>query len=59
MNEQSLFTEFWTKESTTTSKVLARIPEQSRPIQAVSARPGQLLFDAIQRRAGIRYEDLV
>ena len=29
MNEQSLFTEFWTKESTTTSKVLARIPEDS------------------------------
>jgi hypothetical protein len=29
VNEQSLFTEFWTKESTTTSKVLARIPEDS------------------------------
>ena len=29
MSEQSLFTEFWTKESTTTSKVLARIPEDS------------------------------
>ncbi len=29
MDEKSLFTEFWTKESKTTSKVLARIPESS------------------------------
>ena len=29
MDEKSLFTEFWTKESETTSKVLARIPEGS------------------------------
>ena len=29
MNEQELFTDFWTKESETTSKVLARIPEGS------------------------------
>ena len=29
MNEQSLFTQFWTKESTTTRNVLARIPEGS------------------------------
>ena len=29
MDEKSLFTEFWTKESKTTSKVLARIPEGS------------------------------
>lgn len=29
MNEQSLFTTFWTKESKTTRNVLARIPEQS------------------------------
>ena len=29
MDEKSLFTEFWTKESKTTSKVLGRIPEGS------------------------------
>jgi uncharacterized damage-inducible protein DinB len=29
MNERSLFTNFWTTESTTTRKVLARIPEGS------------------------------
>jgi uncharacterized damage-inducible protein DinB len=29
MDEKSLFTDFWTKESKTTSKVLARIPESS------------------------------
>ena len=29
MDEKSLFTEFWTKESKTTSKVLSRIPEGS------------------------------
>ena len=29
MNEQELFTDFWIKESETTSKVLARIPEGS------------------------------
>lgn len=29
MNERSLFTKFWTNESTTTRKVLARIPEGS------------------------------
>ena len=29
MNEKSLFTKFWTDESTTTQKVLARIPENS------------------------------
>jgi len=29
MNEQLLFTTFWTKESTTTQKVLSRIPEGS------------------------------
>lgn len=29
MNEQSLFTNFWTKESSTTSKVISRIPEGS------------------------------
>ena len=29
MDEKSLFTDFWTKESKTTSKVLARIPEGS------------------------------
>ena len=29
MNEKSLFMNFWTKESTTTQKVLARIPEGS------------------------------
>jgi len=29
MNEQSLFTSFWVKESQTTSKVLARIPDGS------------------------------
>ena len=29
MNERSLFTKFWVKESTTTRKVLARIPEDS------------------------------
>ena len=29
MNEKSLFMNFWTKESTTTHKVLARIPEGS------------------------------
>ena len=29
MNERSLFTKFWVKESTTTRKVLARIPEGS------------------------------
>jgi len=39
--------------------VLARIPDQVKPIQSVSSRPGQLMFDAILRRAGIRYEDLV
>jgi uncharacterized damage-inducible protein DinB len=30
MDEKSLFTNFWNKESTTTSKVLARIPEGSQ-----------------------------
>ena len=29
MDERTLFTEFWTKESDTTHKVLARIPERS------------------------------
>jgi uncharacterized damage-inducible protein DinB len=29
MDERSLFTDFWTKESDTTRKVLARIPERS------------------------------
>ena len=29
MDEKSLFIEFWTKESKTTSKVLSRIPEAS------------------------------
>jgi len=29
MDERSLFTDFWTKESETTRKVLARIPERS------------------------------
>jgi uncharacterized damage-inducible protein DinB len=29
VDEKSLFTEFWSKETTTTSKVLARIPEGS------------------------------
>jgi uncharacterized damage-inducible protein DinB len=29
MNEQSLFTKFWTAEANTTSKVLSRIPEGS------------------------------
>ena len=29
MDEQSLFTDFWTKEARTTSKVLSRIPEGS------------------------------
>jgi uncharacterized damage-inducible protein DinB len=29
MNERSLFTNFWTREATTTQKVLARIPEGS------------------------------
>jgi uncharacterized damage-inducible protein DinB len=29
MNEKSLFTNFWTKESETTRKVLSRIPEKS------------------------------
>jgi len=29
MDEKSLFTDFWTKESTTTAKVLSRIPEGS------------------------------
>ena len=30
MDERSLFTEFWTKESKTTRKVLERIPEGSK-----------------------------
>jgi uncharacterized damage-inducible protein DinB len=30
MDEKSLFTKFWNKESTTTAKVLARIPEGSQ-----------------------------
>jgi len=29
MDEKVLFTDFWTKESKTTSKVIARIPEGS------------------------------
>ncbi|MGE0315301.1 MAG: class II aldolase/adducin family protein [Lautropia sp.] len=40
------------------AKVLERIPAQREPM-AVGRHPGQMMFDAILRRAGIRREDLV
>jgi ribulose-5-phosphate 4-epimerase/fuculose-1-phosphate aldolase len=38
--------------------VLRAIPGQRQAMIAGQARPGQLMFDASLRRAGIRYEDL-
>ena len=40
-------------------EVLQRIPEQRKPIHINDGRFGQLAFDGILRRAGIRYADLV
>ena len=39
--------------------VLERIPEQRKPMGVPGVREGQLAFDAILRRAGIRHADLV
>jgi ribulose-5-phosphate 4-epimerase/fuculose-1-phosphate aldolase len=39
--------------------VLRAIPEQLKPLQTVSARLGEAVFDATLRRAQIRYEDLI
>ncbi|MEW6689589.1 MAG: class II aldolase/adducin family protein [Pseudomonadota bacterium] len=41
-----------------TAKVLAETPARVAPFRA-GPRPGGLAFDALLRRAGIRYEDLV
>ena len=38
--------------------VLREIPRQRQAMIAGQSRPGQAMFDAILRRAGIRYEDL-
>lgn len=38
--------------------VLAAIPAQNAAVAKASSRPGQLVFDACLRRAGIRYADL-
>ncbi|MFZ4759928.1 MAG: class II aldolase/adducin family protein [Burkholderiaceae bacterium] len=38
--------------------VLRSIPRQQQAMLVGQARPGQAMFDAIVRRAGIRYEDL-
>ncbi len=38
--------------------VLRVIPEQQKPMMAGQARPGQLVFDAMLRRAKIRLEDI-
>jgi len=39
--------------------VLERIPEQRKPLLATQQRAGELMFDAILRRAGISYANLV
>lgn len=60
MDEQSLFTDFWTKESETTSKVLSRIPEgssyrpdpRSRTAQEIAWQivcEERMLIDALER----------
>lgn len=38
--------------------VLSRVPAQADRMQVTPVRPGQLVFDAMLRRAGIRYADL-
>ncbi|WP_326544015.1 class II aldolase/adducin family protein [Pseudorhodoferax sp.] len=38
--------------------VLAAIPAQNAAVAKASSRPGQMVFDACLRRAGIRYADL-
>ena len=40
-------------------EVLEAIPEQVKPLQAKQGRIGQRMFDAMMRKAGIRYEDVV
>ncbi len=40
-------------------EVLERIPQQRAPMRTGNSKPGQLAFDGMLRRAGIRYADLV
>ena len=39
-------------------EVLAKIPQQRKPME-VGRHPGQMMFEAILRRAGIHYADLI